>query len=854
MQEACRTVPYTATSAAAPILHPVRLTPMRLLLGVVLLMCVPALARAQGEVQNPGDQVQLSIVNFGVGGLAREGDWTGVQIQLQDMGSSSRDVLLRLEIPDEDGDLTQYERVVTANPGVLQSFWLYCWLPHKSLGSELTLKAFEALDAGGASGPAEIGFRAGRLLGTNQIYAPQIQPASVGLIGVLGLNQLGLDQYGFTVSNNPWMIFGHELARTSSGLSIDNLPDRWQGLASFDTLVWSTSTTASNDPARLTPEKARGVREWVQRGGHLVVVLQSSGDPWYLGSHPLRSLLPDIKQPKRREGVSLEPYRTLLTESATLELPQNAVVYELEPSDGAGLTEAMPVLAGPDGETVVIRRVLGSGMVTVIGLPLNHGRLRQLGLPEPEALWHRVLGMRGNVLRPDQITEQQRSDASSRTLLLFDQGVGDSISKTGTAVQGVFFGIIVFVLYWLLAGPLGYSLLKKRGATQHAWMGFVASIIVFAAIAWIGATALRPKRANISHLSLIEQVYGQDRQRVRSWFSAMLPSYGESLISLVTPEESGGFGAQESTNLLSPWGSPDGASVLGSSFPDNSGYRVQARAPAAMVVPTRATVKSFYAEWEGEANWSMPYVVGKLGENEPRLGLEGFVVSGQIAHNLPGALKDVRVFVISRIAPISRPGQELGSRMISQVSVYAPSFGQDGWGPGQGVELRDITSLSGTDRQARLGNYFETALRYGVDRGAVTGNSRGTLEDRLVAGLFLSQFEPPRLGAAGSDPVGDRLASRRLLHGWDMGRWFTQPTLIITGVLDIQSSNAGPDGIPLPIWIDGRRVDSSGKTVIAWVYPFEASPPSNQFDVVSRQEEPVGPDSGEPLSGEDESE
>ncbi len=829
MQEACRTVRYSASPAATGQSRSLNGL-LRVLIGLLLAgLLMQGSATAQESQQNQADEVQLSVVSFGVGGLAREGEWAGVQIQMQDTGSSSRDIVLRLEIPDEDGDLTQYDRVVTANPGVVQSFWIYCWLPPRSAGSEFTLKAFEAIDAGGATNAADIGFRAGRLLGTYQIFNPQIQPDRIGLIGVLGSYQVGLDQYGYTANSSPWMIFGHELQRTTSGLSIDNIPDRWQGLISLDTLVWSTATAASNDPSRLTPEKARAIREWVQRGGHLVVVMQSSGDPWFIGSHPLRSILPDIKNPVRREGVSLEPYRTLITESEIAQLPENVVVYNFEPSDNAKPTDAVPVLQGPERDTIVIRKILGSGMVTVIGLPLNHGRLRQLGLPEPEPLWHRILGLRGDVLRPDELTDQQKSDAANRSLMLFDEGVSNSISKTGTAVQGIFFGIVVFVLYWLFAGPLGYALLKRKKMNQHAWMGFVACIAGFTAIAWLGATALRPKQANISHFSLIEQVYGQETQRVRTWFSAMLPNYGESLVSLVDPEQSSGFGAQESTNLLIPWASPDATSVLGGSFPDNSGYRVQSRAPAAMVVPTRATVKSFYGEWSDQANWSMPYVVGDLGSDDAQLDLEGFVVSGQVAHNLPGALSDVRVFVISRVAPINRPGQRLGGRMIAQVSVYAPSFGDDGWGPGEAIEMRDITSLSGSDRRSRMGNYFESAVRYGVDRSGLA-STRGELEDRLVAGMFISQLEPPRYEAPSSDPVGNRLAARRLLHGWDMGRWFTQPSLIITGVLDIGKNDASLDAIPLPVWIDGRRVESSGMTIVTWVYPFEAKPPVNSND------------------------
>ena len=793
-----------------------------LALAIALLITGPATAQ---EEQGNGYEVQLSVTAFGVGNLAREGEWTGIQVQMQDLGTSSRDIVLRIEIPDEDGDLTQYDRVVTANPGVVQSFWLYAWLPFRSAGSEFVLKAFEAIDEGGAGDGANIGFRAGRLVGQFTIYNPQMQPSTIALAGIVGSYQIGIDQYGYSVSNQPWMPFGHELLRTSAGLAIENLPDRWQGLNSFDSLIWSTATTASYDPARLTPEKARAIREWVVRGGHLVVVLQSSGDPWYLGSHPLRSILPSVQIPERIEGVSLEPYRTMLTEMPNAELPENAVVYSMTPLEGAGEEEAIPVLHGPNGETVVTRRLLGSGMVTVIGLPLSEGQLRRIGLPEPEALWHRVLGMRGDVMGPELMTDQQKSDAQTRNVLSFDEGVGDSISKTGTAVQGVLFGIVVFIVYWLIAGPLGYMVLKQRKQTRHAWVAFVASIVGFTAIAWLGATTLRPKRATISHFTLIEQVHGQDTQRARSWFSVMLPSYGEATVSSTNPGEESSFGSQESSNLLIPWKSPDAGPVIGGGFPDNSGYRVQSRAPATLSVPTRATVKSFYNEWGGESEWRMPYVVGDVGAiEEPKLTLEGQVVSGQIAHGLPGTLRDIRVFVVSRMAPMNRPGQKQGRRPISRAMVYAPSIGEDGWEPNTSIELRDVTSIEGGNSRAMLSNYFEEAIRNGVSNSGLS-TTRSRLTDRIVSGMFISQLEPPRYGASSSDRVGDRLATRRLLHGWDLGRWFTQPTLIITGVLEIDSDDASPEGMPNPIWIDGRQVPSSGTTIVTWVYPFEAAPP-----------------------------
>ncbi|MBL4698410.1 MAG: hypothetical protein JKX70_06215 [Phycisphaerales bacterium] len=774
---------------------------------------------AQQDSSDAGE-VQLSVASFGVGGLAREGDWAGIQVQLLDLGSSGRDIVLRLAIRDEDGDETQYDRVVTANPGVKQSFWLYCWIPHRGSGIEYELKAYEAIDSGNTD-VGEFGFKVGRMLGQLPIYNPQIQVSSIGLAGIVGNNQLSLDQYGYTTGGRLAMLFGHELLRVSPGLGVENLPDRWQGLASMDTLVWSNASTATTSPGRLSPEKARAIRTWIERGGHLVIVLPSSGEPWYLGNHPLRTILPEIASPKRKEGVDLDDYRELLTESKTVVLPKNAVVYTFEPLADKPASSAMAILNDRDGAAVVIRRLMGSGMVTVVGLPLNHGQLRRVGLPEPEAFWHRVLGMRGNILRPDQMTDQQKTDTGNRTALVFDEGISGAIAKTGRAVQGVFFGIVVFILYWIVAGPGGYAMLRAKKKKHHAWVVFVATTGVFTALAWVGATMMRPKSVNISHLSMLEEVYGQDSQRARTWLSVMLPSYGSAVVSMRDPEDSDSFVVQESTNLLSPWSAPNTIGGFAQGFPDNSGYRVESKNPSAIRVPTRATVKSFLAEWSGESGWSMPKPVGVPGAiEEPKLTVSGTTVTGQVVHELPGALHDVRVFVITGEVPILRVGQSLNRRMIAQTAVYVPSFGEDGWTPGQVLNLEPATQ----DFGSRQGNYFRTVVSHGVD---LSGLGRGSkkLTDRLMAGRFISQFEPPNFEGAANDPVGSRLAVRKSLHGWDLGRWFTEPTLIIMGVVDIDKDEANADGMPTPIWVNGKKVPASGKTIVTWIYPFDADPP-----------------------------
>ena len=796
---------------------------------------------AQDQSSTTGE-IQLSLASFGIGHLVREGDWAGIQVQMLDMGSAGRDVVLRISIRDEDGDQAQYDRIVTANPGVLQSFWLYCKIPYRGVNLEYEIRAFEAIDTGNDD-VGQFGFKVGRLLGRMPIYNPQIQEATIGLGGVIGSNKLGLDLYGITVGGRNAMPFGHELFRVDTGLELDKLPDRWQGYKMLDTLVWASTSTAGTAPGRLSPEKARAIRTWVERGGHLVIVMQSSGDPWFLANHPLQGLLPEIKQPKRQEGVDLNRYRSLLSESTSVALPDNAVVYSFEPlaSDSKSGNElAYPVLNGPDGQCVAIRRIYGAGMVTVIGLPMNHGQLRRLGLPDPESFWHRILGMRGEIRRPNEMSDELKDDISKRSVLLFDEGISGAIAKTGRAVQGILFGLVVFVLYWLIAGPAGYGILKSRGKKQHAWVFFVMTTGGFTGLAWLGATAMRPKSSNITHLTLLEQVNGNDTQRARTWMSVMLPSYGSAVVSLRDQESDSGFQFQDSTNLIAPWSSPESMTSLTAGFPDNTGYRIESKNPSAIRVPTRATVKSFVADWAGVSSWRMPYPVGVPGQlEEPELTLDGLIVRGEIVHDLPAPLTDVRIFVIARELPILSPGQQLGRRQIAYTSVFSPDFGSQGWVPGESLDLAKVTEVKPGTQSATRNNYFSAAFRYGVDLSGLNTN-RGRLVDRLIAARFISQLEPPRFQTATSDAVGVKLAQRKALHGWDLGRWFTEPTLIVMGMVDIKADEASKDAIPEPVWINGQRVPASGKTLITWIYPFQPKPPA--YVGAIRETEPMSED------------
>jgi hypothetical protein len=256
------------------------------------------------------------------------------------------------------------------------------------------------------------------------------------------------------------------------------------GLEPFDTIVWNDVP-----PGSLGTTRAAALREWVQRGGHLIVVLPRIGQSWTdEANNPLFDITPRVRV-VRHEGVDLEPYRLLITRDSGLMMPKGEIVQTLVPVTDAASDEAIPILVGPDGEPVVVRRIVGAGAVTLIGLDLVSRWMGEKGMPEPEMFWHRVLGRRGELYQP----KANESFIAHRDPVTLDRDIPDQIAKSGRAEVGVFAGLIVFIAYWLVAGPLGYAALKRTRRRQHAWVAFMLVTGLFTAIAWGGAMIIRPQ-------------------------------------------------------------------------------------------------------------------------------------------------------------------------------------------------------------------------------------------------------------------------------------------------------------------------------------------------------------------------
>lgn len=832
----------------------------------------PGFAEDGGTVELPEpaiagrSEIALRVVQFGTGQVARSADWFGLQVEVVDSGAKPRNVLIRLSMRDPDGDIGWVERTAVINPGIKQTVWLYARMPGSAgFRSTLDISAHEAVatgnvvgsevDAIGSAGTgvpaASQAFSAGRLLGRTRYPIVNLLPSHVSTWAIIGDRPAGLEQ--FAASRRIGSAGGldsvppdaHLIIELARGLILNALPDRWMGLAQFDLIAWTASSR--EQPSQLTEFQAGAIREWVRRGGHLVVVMPQAGQPW-IGAgavgNPLADLMPTVAV-TRVEGVDLEAYRPMLTRMANARLPSSATVHRFRARADSDAFSAIPILAGPDGEAVVVRRLVGVGSVTLVGIDVASPALSDSpGSLQSDIFWNRIIGNRSPVFSPSEIVQRESNTGGPQFTPRFlggvdmDAGLGRLIQMQGQAAAGLLLAFFVFGAYWLIAGPVSYFGLKAKGKRHHSWLAFAGATATFTLVAWLGATLLKGRRVEVRHVTILDHVYGQSNQRARSWLNLYFPTYGDEAVRVLSSD---GF-----RNALSTWDAPEGRAggSDSSAFPDARGYPIDARWPDTLRVPIRATAKQFQADWAGVlGDWGMPRpILDERGVDgaavgAPALGSELRVLprtrtaanerdwrlQGRLSHNLPGPVNDVMVIV--------NLGQNAGrARRIMFADAFARRVTSE-WKPGVVLDLSDdappsslspgfpkeLSVLRGTDS---LNRWLELSPFHREQHGFMTAPSEAETKAGLVYLSFHAMMDVVTSGSSRSATWIRRHAT----HGFDLSRWMTQPCIIIIGRLEDVPC-------PVPITVDGRPLPAGGRSnrgsvLVRWIYPLPANPPA----------------------------
>lgn len=744
------------------------------------------------------DQVAIRVENFGVGDMVRAGEWAGIHLALTDRAEKPREVAVQLHIADGDGDTTLYQRIVILNPSREMGVWLYARLPwDMTQGKVLRISVSEA-------SPREDGsVEVGRQIAWKPIPLPRVVSANEAMLAVIGQATLGFDQYAAFYQDRETSPGAHEASVLAAGLTPQVLPDMWMGLGSFETILWS-----QGDPATLPGEsQASALREWINRGGHLVIVLPDVGNTWSAGANPLADLMPACKVDSL-EDADLAPYAPLLSGRSAERKVIRGALHRFMIAPDTPLAEATPLITGPHG-IIAVRRLVGTGMVTLIGLDLADRKLGQTIGIRADVFWPRILGKRAAALSQAEISALATKTqlARAQPTMQIDEQIPSEIAKSREASVGIILGLIVFVTYWLIAGPLGFGLLRAKGLERHSWVLFVGAAGVFTAVAWAGASMLRPKLEQAWHYTLLDHVYGQPVERIRAFVSVLLPRYGEQTVTLGDPSADKAW-----RETLTPWSDP--AADSRPAFPDARSYEADVRSMTSLTVPARSTIKTFQADWCGGPRWSMPVPAGP--DQAPMLDSSGRL-SGTLIHNLPGALKEVHIFLVRRqVGESALRYRETFTPQPLVAEVYA--WREESWAPEAPLPLSGYAAAPAANAKDKLENIIPKLSI--MDRTLPASTKPEDLDDMISLYGVLEQPDPTATGlGTGKVPA---VVRRRMVHTLDLAEWFTQPCLIIIGRLeDVQ--------LPMPMSVDGHLLDGrdrpcSGRTVVRWVYPLSPMP------------------------------
>ena len=827
--------------------------------------------------------VDLALVRMGVGNHVRAGDPTALLVRATSNLAAPVQARIEWAVRNADGDTALYGRDIALAPGAPVERWIYGVTPIVSASAQsstelvTSLRVLEITDG-----------RPTRILGEKRIDGSSGDDPAVpvevteALVGVVGDGRAGLSALATPTPNLAFIASMNELTKIARGITAAGLPDRWEGLASFESIIWTNAPLQG-----VGAEQARALLDWTRRGGNLVIVLPESGDPWGVGGKrdrtPFTEALP--LRAERRDAVPVADLLPVLARSKELRNPaaRTAVwTFPEDPGNGFaplivapgevdGNTGSLTAADGVGGRALAVRRPFGFGFVTVVGVDVDGLDRRSLaadGIPQADVFWNRILGRRADAPSPAEwaaLAAAKRLETRGGLTVPGDGGalVNQYVGMRSLAAIGVLGLIGAFAIYWALSGPVAFLGLRAARRPQYSWLAFVAVGAAASAAAWITTGIFRFTHGRVQHLTFLDRVewrgVGAEERavmRANSWFSAELPGYGSARVSLAKAA------GQAGNHLLASWFPPPAGNASG--FPDTESYDVPLGSPASYDLPARATSTVLNAQWMGVPVGAWDATPREVGERRlrqdvtwgaaPRIALQGALV-----HGLPAALEDV---LLIHVTPFHTPGRRnvgtgptviepSGSmpsyaRMVRVArwdrnvpldvgtSLYGGSGGGGGSGGSGGSDggSRSVAPsparTAGEDDAARTikalwySPVLESATAAIDPGGALRGNAR------LEMLQLYAMLQPPAYLIDGRTPAaawrGDAVrVERDFARQVDLSRWCSQPCLIVIGRIVDEGTVQGL-GMPIPFTIGGDEPKADGTTFVRVVFPLPTVP------------------------------
>jgi hypothetical protein len=734
----------------------------------------------------------VEIARVGVGGMLPTGA-NAIRIDVDTGELPAGPGQLEVDYIGVDGDTLVHHVPVPIVPGSVFSRWVLVSPPKHDTAIIVTL-----LD------------EAGQRLATSTPVALDSMGTSLNadtdLIAVVGLDRLGLDALDSPIMK---VVLGSPLK--SVAVQVDDLPDQALALHGVSSVILNDGTVRS-DAIR------SALIQWTQGGGHLVLTPPALGPPWGDTDAALLDAvgLQDASTPMR---VAVDRLQPLFDEPV---IGPDLLVARL-PTGPPWRT----VLQSTDGLPLAVRRSMGLGHVTVLGVDGARRALSQLRTPKGRSIQLGLATTWGPLLSRRDLPNTLALAIAQSGMLLRTQGgpVPAAIEASTphvwlhrtTSVSGRLLLAAGFAcVYLLVAGPLTWHFLLRRNKTVLVWPALAVEAFVFSVAAWLLGVLVTPSAIHVQHLSVLDQVAGEPLQRAQSWIDVQLPGTGNRLIHI-----------DDGTAMVYPW---QAANTTAIQFGDVRRLEPTTR-PDQVIVAARDANTRIKVDWQGEGSTDPWARLLSAAPDDP-IYVDADGLHGTLVNRLPVPIHQVSLLWIQP----SREKNAAGGAWIDPVNAGHPLVKGQWWrartlDPGATLDLSTIEVdpradllLSMHAAQQALG---QPRLRLGLDRGT----TQRKLELASLWGLATS---PPWAMLAPTDPNESAAAKRARAKAppwWlptrqfgrtlNLGPWLSGPSLIVMGWVE-------PDDLPFDLRIDGESPDAvEGSMLIRWIMPL-----SGEADIV----------------------
>jgi hypothetical protein len=396
---------------------------------------------------------------------------------------------------------------------------------------------------------------------------------------------------------------GQERPKVIVDVSLEDLPERMEGLRSFDLLVFNDV-----DTSRMTPGQAAALADWVQQGGRLVIgggstaALTLTGLPGALLPVSLGGQA-DLTAEELSGLADFAGGSAILTSGTFV----SSKVYPAATSSR---------LAGDTGAPLVVESRYGEGRVDFISLNLSSAPFNSW--PDTIKFWNKLLAPTG------EYSQNLPADVSVRQLYGAEM-INNLSNIPALDLPSIQWLSLLLGVYILLVGPVNYFILRRLRRMHLAWITIPALTLLFSAGAFGIGYLLHGTDVVLNQIALITPSENGPAE-VNNYLGLFSPSQSAYSLEVKTP------------GLLSPIVSGDG-NIWGPGGTISGGTNLTFLQGEQPQVKGLAIDQWSFQAFAEEERWS------QFGSLKADLRLENDKVVGTLRNATSTPLKDIAVVI-----------------------------------------------------------------------------------------------------------------------------------------------------------------------------------------------------------------